>query len=380
MKKKRHESNGTCKGSLIRPCRRQRPESIRKTCLIQNYCASLVTLFIAAVHFTAPFSANGDYFYKRADSYLSDLSNQDAFSGAVLVASNGVVAFEKCYGFLDRERRLPANVNASFAIGSITKQFIAMAVLILQEEHRINVTNHITEFIEGCPTEWSKVTIYHLINHTSGMPFLPFEMTTNYLKPAELIVQLKKQPLEFLPGACFKYSNSGYLLLGHIIETVSGQSYERFLSEHIFQPLSMRQTSIASSESHDQAVGYVKSENGPLPTRFPSGLLGAAGSVTSTVEDMLKWDNALYTEQLIPAKRLNLMFSPSTFQYCYGWRMLYGLNGDRIFMHSGSVPGFVSCALRIPSRRLYVLVLGNCEWGSADRLAADLACMFFESD
>ncbi|MGH2498428.1 MAG: serine hydrolase domain-containing protein, partial [Ktedonobacteraceae bacterium] len=198
----------------------------------------------------------------QIDAYLTHLNATGVLSGSVLVAQNGML-FAKGYGLADKDAGIANTPQTRFRIGSLTKQFTAMAILILQERGKLHVTDHLCLYIADCPTDWQPITIAHLLTHTSGIPDytdLPdFAPTwTQPTTPEELISRFKNLPLEFTPGSRFRYSNSGFILLGYIIERVSGESYATFLQDNIFSPLKMKNSGydVAYPALPQHATGY----------------------------------------------------------------------------------------------------------------------------
>src|SRR5579884_3801699 len=180
----------------------------------------------------------------QLDTYLTHLAKDGVLSGAVLVAQNGML-FSKGYSLADKDARIPNTPQTRFRIGSITKQFTAMAILILQQDGKLHVQDRICLYIPNCPQDWQPITIEQLLTHTSGIPdytnFPDFVATwTQPTTPEQLIARFENMPLEFSPGSVFRYSSSGYILLGYIIERVTGESYATFLQQNIFDPLKMK--------------------------------------------------------------------------------------------------------------------------------------------
>ena len=306
------------------------------------------------------------------------------FSGVVLVARNGRVLFEKAYGLANRELAVTNQLETKFRLGSVTKQFTATSVMILIEREKLRLADPLSKFIENCPKAWAGITIRHLLNHTSGIPaFTDFPDNDHYerlpMTPLETIARFRDKPLEFVPGERFSYDDSGYFLLAYIIERASGQSYEDFLRKNIYEPLGM----VNSGYDHpriilkDRASGYAR-ENGELVNAMlmemdtPFG----AGSMYSTVGDLLRWDQALYADKLISRKSLEQMFTPfqgpypavrpweqglySRHRYGYGWFITKWFGHDLIW-HGGVIHGFCSAILRYPEDRILVIVLENME-------------------
>lgn len=315
----------------------------------------------------------------KADIYLSKLTKARLFSGSVLIARNGKVLVRKGYGEADREKHLVNTAQTKFRLGSTTKQFTAMAILILEARGKLNVQDRICTYLADCPTTWQQITIHHLLTHTSGIPdftsFPDFKITMRSpSSPTETIARFKDKPLAFQPGEKFSYSNSGYVVLGAIIEQASGKRYEAFLQENIFVPLQM----VDSGYDHnngDLAVGYRNQTN--LADFIDMSIPYAAGGLYSTVEDLYRWDQALYTDKLIPKNLRDKMFTPfGGFGYGYGWGI--GKEGDRpVVSHIGGIQGFSSSIARYPNDKVVIIVLGNREDGNSGDIGVQLAKIVF---
>lgn len=322
----------------------------------------------------------------QADQYLSDLATEAGFSGAVLMARNGEILLSGGYGEADRDRHLLNTPQTKFRLGSLTKQFTAMAILILQERGALTVQDPICIHLADCPARWQAITIHQLLTHTSGIPDfarLPGFSATMGLpsSPAETIARFRDQPLEFLPGEKFRYSNSGYILLGAIIEQASGSTYESFIQDHIFAPLQM----VSSGYDHsagDLAVGY-RDGLGEAEFIDMSGPF-AAGGLYSTVADLYRWDQALYTDQLISQALLDEMFTPFVpifngggFGPGYGW--FIGKDGDRpMASHAGGINGFLSRITRYPQDHVLIAILSNREDANLAEIQTQLTKLLFE--
>jgi CubicO group peptidase (beta-lactamase class C family) len=302
------------------------------------------------------------------DTILQKVTKANVFSGSVLAARDGQIILNQGYGLADREKKTPNTAQTRYRIYSITKQFTAMAILMLQEQGKLNVQDPICKYIPDCPAAWKTITIHHLLTHTSGIPDPPdladYQKTEATPSPPEqLILRFKDKPLDFQPGEKWSYSNSGYALLGAIIERVSGQSYEDFLQKNIFEPLKMVNTGYDHNRS-DLAVGYVSS--GRIKANsVDMSLPYAAGGLYSTVEDLYRWDQALYTEQLVPQRALDTMFTahasvPDSDEsgYGYGWFIGEYMNRRNI-SHGGGWVGYTSLIDRYPDDKVTVIVLTN---------------------
>jgi len=340
-------------------------------------------------------AADSVNFSSRADEYLSKLTREEKFSGSVLVATNGNIIFAKGYGLANREHGIANTTNTIFRLASVTKQFTAMCILILQEEHKLNVTNRIAQYVKDCPAAWSNITIHHLLTHTAGIPdytqfpdhFRRERLPTNVGATIRL---LRDKPLDFEPGAKMQYSNSGYVLLGYIIEQITGRSYEQFLSAKVFRPLGMHRSGYDHPESilTDRAAGYGLTL---FPEPYGSNIVNcipfamdlphAAGALYSTVGDMLIWNQALYSDRLVTAKSLEAMFTEyKNWGYCYGW--LHGRVGDsdRVgYGHGGRISGFVAHVTRFSKERVYVVVLCNIDWINPSDIANKLSSLLLDA-
>lgn len=320
----------------------------------------------------------------RADQYLKALTARGEFNGSVLIARNGQVILSEGYGMANLEYDAPNSPQTKFRIGSITKQFTAMAILILQERGKLNLQDSICRYIDECPAGWQPITIHHLLTHSSGIPDLVrlpgfWETITLPTKLSDTIVRLKREPLEFKPGEQFKYGNSGYLISAFIIEKVSGKSYDGFLRENIYLPLKMFNSGYARNDVilKNRASGYSRKEgkivNAPyIDMSIPIG----AGSQYSTVDDLFLWDQALYKEKLVSKRALDAMFTPFQEDYGYGWEITRQFN-RRVIEHIGDINGFGAYIARYPDDQIFVVVLSNFESTRVKRINRDLAAIVF---
>ncbi len=353
-----------------------------------------LVLFLASVIAVAADSTN---FSSEADAYFSKLTAQEEFSGAVLIATNGNVVFAKGYGLANRELNIANTTNTIFRLGSVTKQFTAMCILILQEEHKLNVTNLISQYVEDCPEAWRAITIHHLLSHTSGIPnFTDFPDNMDFERlpttVAATVKRFRDKPLEFEPGTKMHYSNSGYVLLGYIIEKVTGMTYDKFVIENIFGPLGMKHSGYDHPANilPNRASGYGKRGTNIVNCiPFAMDTPHAAGALYSTVGDLLAWDQSLYSSRLVSASTLDLMFtplhvermtaSPAKGDYCYGW--FCDISGNRIrYGHPGGISGFSADVVRFPKERIYVVVLSNLAWADSPGIAEKLSRVFLNTD
>ena len=299
----------------------------------------------------------------------------DKPGAAVIVIKDGRTVFRKAVGMADMEMGVPLQPDMVFRLGSITKQFTAASILILAEEGKLSLQDRIEKHLPGYPTQGHVITVEHLLTHTSGIQSytgIPGWMTSKILAPmtvTELVDGFKKEPMQFAPGERWVYNNSAFVLLGAIIERVSGKTYETFVNERIFAPLGMSSSYYGSTEPiiPKRVPGYTE-DGGKVRN---AGYLSmtqpyAAGSLSSTVDDLAKWDAALYTEKILKKASLEKAWTPFVLKsgertkYGYGWG-LGTLRGRRSIEHGGGIFGFSTYALRLPEERVYVAVLCNSD-------------------
>ena len=320
-------------------------------------------------------------FRSQAGWAIKSYVDADTISGALLVAVDGRPVLREGIGLANRELGVANTADLKFRIGSITKQFTATAILQLQEAGKLSLDDPVSKYYPAAPASWAKITIRHLLTHTSGIPSYtslagffdgPARLTHT---PEELIRLTQDKPLEFEPGSKFAYDNSGYILLGYIVEKASGQPYAAYLKQHIFGPLGMAGSGYDSSEIiPGRAMGYEPAPQGGWRNAsfLDMSVPFAAGSLYSTVDDMLKWDQAIYAARLLQPASLKAMFTDYGNHYGFGWVIDQKWGRDRIW-HNGGINGFVSSFQRYPKNRVTVVVLSNEITGAPDKLAADLA-------
>lgn len=349
-----------------------------KACSVDDMRSILFLLLL--IIWIAP--CDGGDFASLADTYL--VAKHGKFMGAVLVARDGKVLFEKGYGAADVAWGVLITPQTKFNVASLTKQFTGMAILQLAEGGKLDLDDPISKYYTNAPEAWEKITIYHLLSHRSGLPALKNleEFTkgpAHSYTPAELIDTFRDKPLDFAPGTKWAYSNRGYYLLGYVIEQVSGQKYSDYLEQHIFRAIGMQDSGYDSTVAiiHGHAHGYaIEGQKLRYADYVDWSMAYAAGGLYSTVEDLLKWDQALYTEQLLSRKWLDRLFKPDASGYNYGW--FINNKGGRLKMyHEGSNPGFAAFILRYPPDRTFVGVLSNLETAPVRQIASDLASLLF---
>lgn len=324
------------------------------------------------------------------DSLLIQRFSVSDPGAAVLIMKDGKPLYLKAFGKADLEFNIEMAPNHIFAIGSITKQFTACAILKLSQEGKLSLQDPVTKFIPGYPTHGHHITLEHLLTHSSGIKSITemkkwtHEVQKQNFSPAELINFIKDEPNDFAPGEQFHYSNSGYILLGYIIEIASGKSYQEYLHDTFFGPLGLTNTSYSSHSRiiPGRVAGYQKDkgyyENADyLSVTQPY----AAGSVLSTVEDLYRWQEAVMNGQVISLQSLQQAHTPYQLKngtlapYGYGWR-LGNIQGSKSVKHGGLVNGYAAFSLYLPVEKVFVAIFTNCDCNQdLEELASQLAAV-----
>jgi CubicO group peptidase (beta-lactamase class C family) len=319
----------------------------------------------------------------EVDAYVKPYLEMGGFSGSILIARGGKVLLKKGYGMANYELGVPNTPQTKFHIASVSKPFTASAVMLLQERGLLSVSDPLSRFIPDYPNG-DKITVHHLLTHTSGIlnvNGLPdYETKSRFPQtPASLVEMFKNRPLIMQPGERYNYSNSNYNLLAYIIEKVSGRGYGEFLRENIFEPLAMRDMGHDGEAGvllGNRADGYVPAgvdglENAPyLDWTSKTG----NGSLYSTVEDLYKWDRALYTEKPLKRSTLERMFTAHVEGIGYGW-FISKRHNRRAVRISGRSPGFSAELQRYVDEDVCVIVLGNNYAPTSGLIADDLAAI-----
>jgi CubicO group peptidase (beta-lactamase class C family) len=343
---------------------------------------ALVLLVVASC--TAQTGLTNQQLTAQVDEYVNGLVKQNRFSGAILLARDGKVLLSKGYGMANLEYETPNTPQTKFRLGSLTKQFTAAAILLLQERGKLSVGDAVCKYLENCPEAWKPLTIHHLLTHTSGIPnitsFPEYHRAKFFpMTPMESIAMFKDKALEFTPGEKFSYSNSGYILLGHIVERASSKPYADFVRENIFQPLGMKNTDLDTNGAivKNRAAGYTRGPNGIMNAQYIDMTIPfAAGAMYSTVEDLYLWDRALYGEKLISKKSLEAMTTPFKDGYAYGLSIgeQYGL---KTIVHGGGIEGFSTFLTRFIEADGTVIVLSNMDSANTGMVAKRLGGMVY---
>lgn len=315
----------------------------------------------------------------RMEQVVQSFVKDKQFMGAVLVARGNDVLLDKGYGFANLEWHIPDSPKTKFRLGSITKQFTAAAILLLEERGKLKVDDSVKKYMPDAPAAWDKITIFNLLTHTSGIP--NFTSFPDYRKlepfaatPEELVTRFRDKPLDFQPGEKWSYSNSGYVLLGYLIEKISGESYAQFVQDNIFKPLGMVESGYDSNSAiiEDRASGYAPGQNGIVVNAgyIDMTIPLSAGGLYSTTEDLLRWEQGLFGGKLLSAASLKKMTTPFKNDYAFGLGVR-SVNGHEEIAHGGGIEGFNTALAYYPDEKLTVVVLANVN-GPAQEIATDL--------
>ncbi|SFL02853.1 serine hydrolase [Methylorubrum salsuginis] len=348
----------------------------------------LVFAILLAPARAAPADDAKDYakdYAKRAAALIEPYRESGLMSGTILVAKDGKPVFRQAYGLANREWNAKNTLDTHFRIGSLTKQFTAAAILQLVEAGKLSLDDPVSRFYPEAPKAWEAVRVRHLLNHTSGI--INYTALPDYLpaisrieRPARALVELVSgEALLFPPGERVEYSNTNYLLLGLAIEFASGQPYARYLAEHVFSPLGLKDTGYddATALLPRRAAGY-RFGQGQWRNAAPmaSSVAYAAGGLYSTVDDLLAWDEALFSGKVISEASRQKMFDDGGRGYGFGW-YVGTAHGRTLWSHGGAVSGFLAMTDYYPGERLAVIVLANNENAPAQKMARELGALWF---
>ncbi len=352
---------------------------------MNNFFTTLTFLFITYFSFSQSYES-------KIDSIVSLQYSANEPGITILVAKDGKAIYKKALGKSNLELNIPIEVNSVFQIGSITKQFTAVSILMLAEQGKLNIEDKIGKYIPEYIEVGRDITIHHLLNHTSGIKNKTPLSEKNYTSrmdrsPKELITYFKDEPLAFMPGEKFKYSNAGYILLGQIIETISKQSYGQFIQENIFDKIGMTSSYCGDMKQviPNRSTGYIIKQNEFVKSDYMNlSLAYSAGAILSTTEDLLKWQNALLQNTLLKESSIKQAMTPTLLNsgkkipYGYGFRFSR-LGNSPVVAHTGSTKGFTSIALFLPQENMYITVLTNCNCKNVNNVAKQVAELFVTS-
>jgi len=313
------------------------------------------------------------------DTVIAPYVDAHRFMGAALVARGDQIVFSKGFGSANLEWNVPNTPSTKFRLGSITKQFTAASILLLEERGKLKIDDPVKTYLPDAPAAWDRITIHHLLTHTSGIPnFTSFQtyrtMEPFAMTPEKIVATFSDKPLDFAPGDKFSYSNSGYVLLGYLIEKITGGSYESFVYQNLLAPAGMKDSGYDSNASiiERRAAGYASGPNGFANAGFiHMSIPHAAGALYSTAEDLLRWQEALYGGKILSAASLKKMTTPFKNDYALGVYVRTD-NGRRSIGHNGGIEGFNTAVAYYPDTKTSVVVLSNVNGAAPDELVGKL--------
>lgn len=355
-----------------------------KTVRISKYFYAALMLFIFSHHVLSQDKV------QKIDNLVNQYAELKQFNGAVLVAEDGNVLLSKGYGMADFENGKPNNNETKFRLASVTKQFTSMLVMQLVEKGKLKLEGKLSDYLPYYRKDvGEKITIHQILSHTSGLAnytnnrdFMQNE-SGKKVEPKDFVLKYCSDDLIFEPGSKWEYSNSGYFILGLVIEEVTGKSWEQNLQENILDPAGMTNSGNEHSDKtyENKANGYVSSLTEFKPARFLEMTVPySGGSMYSTVEDMYKWDRILYTDKLLSEPMKEIMFKPVLNNYALGWQVIEQPIGDKkikVVTHSGGIFGFNSLITRLTDDNKFVMVLNNFEGGNINQLTLGIVNILY---
>ena len=324
---------------------------------------------------------------KKLDELFINQFNPSQPGCEVLIAKHGEIVYKKAFGSANLQLNVPLRSDMVFNIASITKQFTAVAILQLFENGKLSLDDSVQKFIPDFPSKGRTITIENLLTHTSGIKdymqidYPNVNMERWDFTPEQLIDSFKNYPLDFEPGTKFSYSNSGYYLLGYIIEKISGRRYQDYVQDHLLKPLKLTHTYFDSAGIiiPNRVNGYYKTDSIYKNEDYWSPTIEyAAGGLISNVDDLYKWHTGLYSYQIVKKETLEKAFMPyrlrdgTTIDYGYGW-FVRTTNGIKSIEHEGGMPGFVSNEIYFPDEDVYMAILCNCGDTPIDELSVTVS-------
>jgi len=344
--------------------------------MLKVFCGACALVFLS--------SAAAAQDAAQLDEVVQGYVQNKTFMGSVLVARDAKVILSKGYASANLEWNVPNTPTTKFRLGSITKQFTAASILLLEERGKLKLEDPIKMYVPDAPSAWDRITIFNLLTHTSGIPNFTSlaEYKTLQLSdspPVKTIATVRDRPLDFFPGEKMSYSNSGYILLGYVIEKITGASYERFVRDNIFTPLGMKDSGYDSNSAiiERRAAGYMPSPDGPSNAPINAGYIHmsvphAAGALYSTTEDLLRWEQGLFGGKVVSAASLKKMTTPFKNNYALGV-VVQTAGGRTVINHGGGIDGFNTFLAYYPDDKLTVVVLSNINSTAPNAIASKLA-------
>jgi CubicO group peptidase (beta-lactamase class C family) len=318
----------------------------------------------------------------RMEQVIQSHVSAGTFMGTVLVARDGAVIVDKAYGMANLEWEVPNTTTTKFRLGSITKQFTAASILLLEERGKLKLDDRVKTYLPDAPTSWDRINIFNLLTHSAGIANFTSWPDYNTIKLSArsadaAVAAFRDRPLDFGPGEEMRYSNSGYLVLGAIIEKVSGQPYEKFVTDNLFTPAGMTDSGYDSNTAviKRRASGYVRSPAGYTNAGYlHMSIPHAAGALYSTTHDLLKWEQALFAGKLVSKASLDRMITPFKNDYALGVTSTLA-TGRRVIAHGGGIDGFNTHLAYYPDSKTVVVVLSNVNGAVPGTLGGQLGAL-----
>ena len=349
-----------------------------------------VKYFLFALIFLFSAGINAQDKVQKIDELVQKYYRLGQFNGAVLVAEDGNVIYSKGVGYADMENKIPNNEDTKFRLASVSKQFTATLIMQLVEKGKIKLEDNLSVYLPYYRKDvGEKITIAQILSHTSGLanytddPKFMQEETDKKAVPKDFVLKYCSEDLVFEPGTKWQYSNSGYFILGLVIEEVTGKTYEENLQENIFKPLGMVNSGVEHSDMtyENKAKGYSSSFGEYKPAKYIDMTVPfSAGSIYSTTGDMFKWDQALYTEKILSNASKEKMFTPVLNRYGYGWQIIEQPVEElnlKVITHSGGIFGFNSLETRLVDDNKFIMVLNNFDNGNLNQLTYGIVCILY---
>jgi CubicO group peptidase (beta-lactamase class C family) len=313
------------------------------------------------------FGCRGQNDAGRIDTLLNAYNQLGRFNGSALLAKNGSILLNKGYGYRNAETRELNDEHSIFQLGSVTKQFTSAVILKLQAENKLSVSDKLSKYFPDYP-KGDSITIKELLTHTAGIynytndgNFMKNEITKPKTRE-QMMALFENKPLDFSPGTSWSYSNSGYSMLGYIIEKVTRTSYEEAVRNYIFSPLQMTHSGFdfTSLKSPEKTVGYfvLNAQDTARAPVVDSTISFSAGAIYSTTGDLYRWSHALENNTILSASQQNEAYTPVKNNYGYGW-VIDSVDGKRRVSHNGGIPGYITTISRVPADGITIILLSN---------------------
>jgi CubicO group peptidase (beta-lactamase class C family) len=325
-----------------------------------------------------PGLVKGQTIAEKADELLTAYTTQNKFSGNVLIAKKGKIIFEKAYGYADRAKNQPNNIETEFRVGSLTKMFTSTVILKLVESSRISLNDPLSKFVPGF-LNGDNIQIRHLLSHTSGI-----KGNTEGPEPktlAESVTKFHAEPSNVKPGEHFEYNNFNYILLSYIAQKVTGKNYPDLMREMVLNKIGMTHSGLDRNDraSANKALGYVTNPQTVawVERETPNvAIASGAGALYTTLDDLYKWSEAIDHHTLLPAATYQKAFTPVKGNYGFGW-IVNSKDGKKEISHSGAIEGFIANFIKYPEEDITIILLSNYQDTDGRQLSDDLSAIVF---